>query len=84
MQAPLTMGKRCQQLKPPAAPPLLRVRVTVPGQPDKFITNPKEVDKAAIDALAKVHKGNINEKAADSAILSFMSAFGDFFPPWCA
>ena len=61
-------------------PPLLRVRVTVPGQPDKFITDPKEVDKAAIDAWAKVHKGNISAKAADSAILSFMSAFGDFFP----
>ena len=61
-------------------PPLLRVRVSVPGHPDKFITNPKEVDKAAIDAWAKVHKGNISVKAADSAILSFMRAFGDFFP----
>ena len=78
MQTPLSMGKRCQQLKPPAAPPLLRVRVSVPGQPDEFITDPKEVDKAAIDAWAKVHKGNISVKAADSAILSFMSTLGTF------
>ena len=60
-------------------PPLLRVRVSVPGQPNKFITDPKEVDKAAIDAWAKVHKGSISVKAADSVILSFISAFGDFF-----
>ena len=30
--------------------------------------------------MAKVHRGNIGEKAADSAILGFMSAVGDFFP----
>ena len=80
MRPSLSIGKRCQQLKPPAAPPLLRVRISVPGQPDRFITDPRAVDKAAIDAWAKVHKGNIGEKAADSAILGFMSAFGDFFP----
>ena len=60
--------------------PLLRVRISVPGQPDICVTDPREVDKASIDAWAKVHKGNIGEKAADSAILGFMSAFGDFFP----
>ena len=75
-----SMGRRCQQLRPPAAPPLLRVRISVPGQPDKFVTDPREVDKASIDAWAKVHKGNIGEKAADSAIFGLRERLWRLFP----
>ena len=71
---------RAARLASQVAPPLMRVRISVPGKPDKFLTDPREVDRASIDAWAQVHQGNIGERAADSAFLGFMTAFGEFFP----
>ena len=55
-------------------------RVSVPGKPDQIFTDPREFDRASINAWAQLQQGNIGERAADSAILGFVSALGGYFP----
>ena len=71
-----SVARMCKALKGSKAPPRLRVKVKDKNGQDRFITQPEQVDEAAIAAWEPIHAGNVSAQTEQLLFSNLQASFG--------